>query len=56
MGSRILSPHVPQHWKANRQERVLKRPRKGSVDQAIALQNCAENPFLELNIEVLQFN
>ena len=53
MGSRNLSPHIAQRWKENCREQVQKCNVKEAYDQAIVIQNCAENPFLELDNEVL---
>ena len=53
MGSRIVSPYGAQRWKENCQEQFRKGNFKEAYDQAIVHQNCAENPFLELDIEVL---
>ena len=53
MGSQILSPYATQLWKENVKNGFRKDHLKEADDQAIVLQNCAENPFLELYIENL---
>ena len=54
MSSQILSPYAAQRWIGKFSKNGFQKDHvKQAYDQAIVFQNCTENPFLELGIEVL---